>query len=334
MPPLGITMGCPAGIGPEIIVKALSRTDLSGTILPCVVLGDRSIMKRACRSAGVEHMEIRPWTPGERPVPGKINILPITSLSPDQVPFGMVSEITGRASYSYILDGIRLCRKRQLSGLVTAPINKSGLHMAGIDFPGHTEILAHETATPRYAMMLAGKRLRVTLVTIHCALREVPQNLTHDNILELITITDTALRELFLIHHPSIAVAALNPHAGEEGMFGDEEIRIIAPAVTEAASMGINVTGPLPPDTVFHAAWNGRFDAVVCMYHDQGLIPFKLVHFSDGVNITLGLPIIRTSVDHGTAYDLAGTGKASEDSLVAAMETASMFARNRLTKRS
>ncbi len=328
--PLGITMGCPAGVGPEIIIKALAQDPGHSRGLPFVVLGDIAMLKRACDSTGLGHMKehIKKWAPGMKPETGMINVMPVTELGEKQVPWGRVTEITGRAAYAYINQAITLCMEHKLSGMVTAPINKEGLKLAGIEFPGHTEILAHRTGTRHYAMMLAGPRLRVTLVTIHCALKEVAPALSTGKILELINTTHKALTRLFRIKDPAVAVAALNPHAGEAGMFGDEEIRIIAPAIEQAREAGIKVSGPWPPDTVFHAAWNGSYDAVVCMYHDQGLIPFKLVHFDDGVNITLGLPIIRTSVDHGTAYDIAGTGRASASSMAAAMNMAAMFAEN------
>lgn len=329
--PLCISMGCPAGIGPEITIKALDRVLRAGKPMNLVVAGDIDILKKACSSTGLHSLvdKIISWSPGRPPAGKKINVIPVTKLRQEEVPWGKVTETTGRASYSYVIEAIRLCMNGQCSAMVTAPISKEGLKLAGINFPGHTEILAHETGTDNYAMMLAGPRLRVTLVTIHCALKDVVPALSKQKILDLITITADSLKQLFLIKNPRIAVAGLNPHAGEGGMFGDEESRIIAPAVLLAQDAGIDASGPLPPDTVFHAAWNGRYDAVVCMYHDQGLIPFKLVHFSDGVNITLGLPIIRTSVDHGTAYDIAGKGSAHEESMMAAIEMASMFAHNR-----
>jgi 4-hydroxythreonine-4-phosphate dehydrogenase len=181
-------------------------------------------------------------------------------------------------------------------------------------------------------MMLAGSRLRVALVTIHLPLAQVPGKLTTEAVFKTIRITDDALRSHFGIPKPRLAVAGLNPHAGENGLFGDEEIQIISPAIREAAEAGMDVSGPHPPDTVFHRAIEGQWDAVVCMYHDQGLIPFKMVHFSDGVNVTLGLPIVRTSVDHGTAYDIAGTGKADPGSLVAAIRMAAEHATHGATK--
>ncbi|MEA1990709.1 MAG: 4-hydroxythreonine-4-phosphate dehydrogenase PdxA, partial [Thermodesulfobacteriota bacterium] len=212
-------------------------------------------------------------------------------------------------------------------------ISKLGLKLAGIDYPGHTEILADRTNTKRYAMMLTGDRLRVTLVTIHCPLREVADSISTEKNFQVISLTDFSLKNEFGLKKPKIAVAGLNPHGGESGMFGNEEEQVITPAIEMAREKGIMVNGPYPPDTVFYQAINGKFDAVVCQYHDQGLIPFKLIHFRDGVNLTLGLPIIRTSVDHGTAYDLAGTGKADCASLEAAIRLALKIVVNRTTWR-
>jgi 4-hydroxythreonine-4-phosphate dehydrogenase len=199
--------------------------------------------------------------------------------------------------------------------------------MADIHFSGHTEILAQRTGTQNYAMMLAGKRLKVVLATIHIPIEHVPRALTTQGVTTIVNLTDDALRTRFGLPAPRIAVAGLNPHAGESGLFGSEEQKIISPAIDIAASQGITVTGPHPPDTVFLAASQGAYDAVVAMYHDQGLGPFKMIHFDDGVNTTLGLPIIRTSVDHGTAYDIAGTGRASSSSMVAAITMAAEQAR-------
>jgi 4-hydroxythreonine-4-phosphate dehydrogenase len=228
----------------------------------------------------------------------------------------------------YILRAVEAAEAGTVDAVVTAPINKRAMAMAGVDFPGHTELIAQRTGTPRVGMMLAGKTLRVVLVTIHVPIYKVPSLLTPRRIYDTILLTDRSLKERFGIPRPKLAVAALNPHAGEEGMFGDEEGQIITPALEMAGEYGIQVSGPHPPDTVFYQAAHGRFDAVICMYHDQGLIPFKLLHFEDGVNTTLGLPIIRTSVDHGTAYDIAGTGQADPGSLKAAIFMAAEQARN------
>ena len=222
----------------------------------------------------------------------------------------------------YVLKAVELTAGRQVSAMVTCPISKELMHRAGYRFEGHTELLAHLTGTQDYVMMLAGDRLRVSLVTVHCALREVPGRLNKDLIVKTISITYRSLERDFGIEKPRVAVASLNPHAGEAGLFGPEDKTIVGPAVEAARDSGLPVEGPFPADTVFYHASTGRYDAVVAMYHDQGLIPLKLLHFSDAVNISLGLPIIRTSVDHGTAYDIAGKGVADPSSLIAAIKTA------------
>ncbi|MEJ2200304.1 MAG: 4-hydroxythreonine-4-phosphate dehydrogenase PdxA [Desulfuromonadaceae bacterium] len=218
------------------------------------------------------------------------------------------------------------CRNDQAAAMVTAPINKAAIHAAGYEFPGHTELLAQRCGVEKVVMMLAGSKLKVCLVTTHLALAEVPQALSQREILSTIRITDRALRRFFGLRQPRLAVLALNPHAGEQGLFGDEEQHLIGPAIALAQQEGIAASGPHSADTLFHFAVGGGFDAVICMYHDQGLIPLKLLHFDDGVNVTLGLPIIRTSVDHGTAYDLAGSGRASAASLAAAVQMAEQMA--------
>jgi 4-hydroxythreonine-4-phosphate dehydrogenase len=210
--------------------------------------------------------------------------------------------------------------------MVTCPINKELMNQVGYGFQGHTELIAHLTRTKDYVMMLAGEKLRVALVTIHCPLRDVAGQINKGLVLKTVNITCHALESDFAIKKPHVAVAALNPHAGESGLFGREDIEIIKLAVEEASDSGLSVEGPFPADTVFYHAINGRFDAVVAMYHDQGLIPLKLLHFSDAVNLTLGLPIVRTSVDHGTAYDIAGRGIADPSSLIAAVKMAARIA--------
>jgi 4-hydroxythreonine-4-phosphate dehydrogenase len=213
--------------------------------------------------------------------------------------------------------------------MVTCPISKALMQKAGHPYEGHTQLIAHVTGTRDYVMMLAGERLRVALVTIHCPLSEVPAGITPEKVHRTIAVTAAALRTDFGFKSPRLAVAALNPHAGEGGMFGSEEADRIVPGIRKAEEEGIDVAGPLPADTLFHAAASGRYDAVVAMYHDQGLIPLKLLHFYDAVNVTLGLPIVRTSVDHGTAYDIAGKGKANPSSLLAAVRMACAMVRNR-----
>ena len=228
-----------------------------------------------------------------------------------------------------IIEAVAMARAGKIAAIVTAPINKMVLHDAGYNYPGHTEMLAELTGTKDVVMMLAGEKLRVVLVTIHCAYTEVPKLLCVEKILKTITITHESLKNLLAGKNPRLAVAGLNPHAGEGGLFGEEEKNLIAPAVAQACRLGIDAVGPAPSDTLFYYAARGRYDAVVCMYHDQGLIPLKLLHFDTGVNVTLGLPVIRTSVDHGTAYDIAGKGIASPASLVNAIKMAVQMARGR-----
>ena len=321
-PVIGITMGDPVGIGPEIVIKAFEGGSLQAICRP-IVVGDVAWLTAVGRNAGSRLRLSEVSSPAlGRFEPGCMDILPASNLIPGQIPWGKPSLETGRAMIGYVTTAIDLCMRGEMAALVTCPINKAAMAAAGFDFPGHTELLAKRTGTDRVVMMLAGKQLRVVLVTIHTALSRVAGMLSIESILETITITALALKDRFGFVAPRLAVAALNPHAGEGGMFGDEESRFIHPAIERAVAAGFDVSGPFAPDTVFYHAAQGRFDAVVCMYHDQGLIPFKLLHFKDGVNTTLGLPIIRTSVDHGTAYDIAGTGRADADSLKAAIKMA------------
>lgn len=323
---LGITMGCPVGIGPEIVLRLHQALPVDPEFYP-VVLGDLEVLAR-CREELRLDVDLLAWRPGEEPVAGAVNVLPLSGLGRG-LTWGRPTAATGQAMIAYIEEGVRLCQAGVLAGLVTCPIAKVALKMAGSTDPGHTEMLARMTRAEEFAMMMAGPRLRVTLVTIHVGLRRVVELLTAEKIFRLIELTGRSLQRDFGLARPRLVVAGLNPHAGEEGMFGDEEERLIAPAVARAAAAGWHISGPLPPDTVFHKAAAGAFDAVICMYHDQGLIPFKLLHFADGVNVTLGLPLVRTSVDHGTAYDIAGRGLASESSLAAAVRLAGEISANR-----
>jgi 4-hydroxythreonine-4-phosphate dehydrogenase len=332
--PLIITMGDPTGVGPEIIVQAVSTGAFAGLDRPLVVAGDLAILQRAAAVCG-HPCESRS---GSRLVLGTSevllgnSVLPVRALSrlePDREKFGQPQESSGRAMADYITWACDMCLAGDAAGMVTAPINKQALRLAGVEFPGHTELLAERCRVDEVVMMLAGERLRVCLVTTHCALREVPRRLTAERILATMRITARALQEQFGLDHPRLAVLALNPHAGEGGLFGDEEERHIVPAINAARAEGLSASGPHSADTLFWFAARGHYDAVICMYHDQGLIPLKLLHFEDGVNVTLGLPIVRTSVDHGTAYDLAGTGQASPASLVAAVRMAAGMADRR-----
>jgi 4-hydroxythreonine-4-phosphate dehydrogenase len=254
-----------------------------------------------------------------------IHCLQAGTLDPADMVYGRPTAATGEAVHRYITTAASLCLNGRVAAMATAPINKEVLNRAGHHYPGHTELLAELTDTTDFVMMLAGDRLRVTLVTIHEALAAVPSLLTVEKILTTIRITHQDVSRYFK-QSPKIAVLALNPHCGEGGLFGNEETLVIRPAVEQARALGIDAHGPLSADTLFHFAVQGDYDAVVCMYHDQGLIPLKLLHFDDGVNITLGLPIIRTSVDHGTAYGLAGSGEASAASMTAAIRIAAQMA--------
>ena len=328
---IGITMGCPAGIGPEIILKYFSELPASKDNIP-VVLGDMTVLEKCAATLRGKNIKLSPWKVGTVLPKRNENTIPVLSLSSlkeSEIEWGNPNLATAKAMAHYISEGVRMAQEGILDGITTCPISKYSLQQAGYSFPGHTEMLAELTNSKDYAMMMAGDRLRVTLVTIHCSLASVPGALTKASITKLIETTHHGLSVDLGIKNPKIAVAALNPHSGEKLLFGDEEQTIIAPAVKEAAQKGISVYGPFPPDTVFFKASRGDYDAVVCMYHDQGLIPFKLLHFDDGVNITLGLPIVRTSVDHGTAYDIAGTGVADPSSLTHAVDLARLISANR-----
>jgi 4-hydroxythreonine-4-phosphate dehydrogenase len=320
LPRIAITMGDPAGIGPEIIVKALLMPDIHEVCRP-VVLGDIGCLEMASTGMGSLSFQ-RISTPSETTGrQGLIEVMPLSELK-DSVSPGRPTRDGGKAMVDYVLKAVELSVGGQVAAMVTAPISKELMHQAGYQFDGHTELLGHLTGTQDCVMMLAGDRLRVSLVTIHCALAEVPRRLSEALIVKTIGITYRSLQRDFGIDKPRVAVAALNPHAGESGLFGNEDKTIVGPAVEAARDSGLSIEGPFPADTVFHHASTGRYDAVVAMYHDQGLIPLKLLHFSDAVNITLGLPIVRTSVDHGTAYDIAGKGMADPSSLTAAIKMA------------
>lgn len=327
MPPkIAITMGDPAGIGPEIAVLAHGDPALRTWCRP-VVYGDEAILRRAAAVVKREVAIVSPaGEPGDEPGPGRIVVAPVSSLRPDEVPFGKPSGPGARAMAAYIRAAAADVLAGRAAAVVTCPITKEGLKTAGVPFPGHTEFLAHLCGGADVVMMLAGDRLRVALVTIHVALRRALELLSPAVIERTIRITDSFFRRYMGTASPRIAVAGLNPHAGEGGLFGDEEATTIAPAVSACRGGGIDARGPYPPDTVFYRAWRGEFDVVVAMTHDHGLIPLKLVHFEDGVNVTMGLPIIRTSVDHGTAYDIAGKGTASPASLLAAIRMAAGMA--------
>lgn len=326
---IAITMGCPVGIGPEILLKFFTQADSFSKYAP-VILGDIGVLQRCATELKIKTRFLA-WHPGTPIKTGQIPVLELSRLNAHELVWGHPTIATGKAMVSYIEKAVSLILDGTFSAMVTCPISKSSLNRAGFTFPGHTEMLAALTQSRNYVMMMAGNRLRVTLATIHCPLASVPDRLNQETLTSLIQTTNTALHCDFGLSSPRIAVAALNPHAGESGLFGHEEEEIIGPAIQKMQSAGIQVQGPFPPDTIFSKAASGMFDAVICMYHDQGLIPFKLLHFKDGVNVTLGLPIVRTSVDHGTAYDIAGKGLADPTSLSAAVDMAASIAVNRET---
>ncbi len=320
-PRIAVTMGDPGGIGPEITVLAHLSPEVFSVCRP-VVYGDAGIIGRAAAVLGAEIGIVAGGEPG----PGRIVVRPLSSLSPGDVPFGRIAAPGSRAMADYIREAARDALAGVTDAVVTCPITKEGLKLAGLPFPGHTEYLADLCGGADVVMMLAGDRLRVALVTIHLALRRALELLTPALIERTVRITDAFFRAYMETDAPRIAVAGVNPHAGEGGMFGDEEETMVVPAVSACRREGIDASGPYPPDTVFYRAYKGEFDVVVAMTHDHGLIPLKLVHFEDGVNVTMGLPVIRTSVDHGTAYDIAGKGVASPKSLVAAIRMAAGMA--------
>ena len=315
-------MGDGCGIGPEITARLFAD---AAPLPPTIVLGDEGMIQRAIRLLGLS-LKVRVIDAPEefQAMPGTINVIALSHL-PEDIPFGQLDARAGKAAFDYIRAGIELALQKRIRAIVTAPINKEALRLADIHYPGHTEILADFSGTKDFAMMLMNNNLRVILVTIHVSLREALDQVSRESELRTIRLAHQAMTQLG-IAEPRIAVAGLNPHAGEHGLFGSEDDEIIRPAIQQARAEGIEASGPWPGDTVFMHARQGRFDIVVAQYHDQGLIPVKYLGVDEGVNITVGLPFVRTSVDHGTAFDIAGTGKASHASLRVAVEQAAMLA--------
>lgn len=328
LPRIAITMGDPAGIGPELCLRVLIEPAVVEACVP-VVFGDAGVLVRVgecCGLPGPERTIAAADWPGAHESLLSPAVVDFTAVEAEAVTPGEVDAACGRAAYAYIEAGIRAALAGEVAAVTTAPIHKRALRLAGVDYPGHTEIFAARTGAPRYGMMLTSDQITVSFVTGHIGYRDVPAALSAERVLEVIELTAEALRRL-RGREPRIAVCGLNPHAGERGLFGaDEEERLIAPAVGAARKKGIDVHGPMPPDTAFIPAHRRQTDAVVCMYHDQGHIPFKMLAFDCGVNVTLGLPIIRTSVDHGTAFDIAWTGRADPGSLIQAVLLAARLA--------
>jgi len=325
-PIIAITMGDPRGIGPEVIVKALAKIRRPSMGTP-LVLGDAHLLSQIGQTLGLR-LKVREV--GEDFQEAPPGVLPVLSLSHFSLKTLSAAppEETSRASFAYVEKAGEMALAGKVQAIVTAPVSKEAIYTAGIPFHGHTEYLAAISRAREFVMMLAGKCLKVALVTTHLPLRKVAQRLRPEKIQSVIEITAQGLQEWFLIKNPRIGVAAFNPHAGEGGLFGKEEITI-RQAVRQTFEKGLAVAGPFPADTLFYRARKGEFDAVVCMYHDQGLIPLKLLHFDSAVNITLGLPFIRTSVDHGVAYDIAGRGLASSRSMEEAIRLAAKMARKK-----
>lgn len=332
-PLLGITMGDPAGCGPEITVKTLARPEIYENCRP-IVIGDARVMQNALAIGGHPELKVRAIKNVEEAECqyGVIDVYHLDLVDPDEIIFGKASAICGNAAFQCVKTVIELAMAGIIDATVTNAISKEAINLAGYHYSGHTEIYADFTNTKKYTMMLAHHDLRVVHVSTHVSLREACDRVKKDRVLDVIRIAHKACRDLG-IEMPKIGVAGLNPHAGENGMFGTEELEEIIPAIEAAQAEGIQVSGPIPPDSVFSKARGGWYDIVVCMYHDQGHIPLKVIGFEydrqksawkavEGVNITLGLPIIRASVDHGTAFGHAGTGVANELSLVNAVEYA------------
>jgi len=323
-PIIGITMGDAAGIGPEIINKALSLEEIYGVCRP-VVIGDAKVLDDSQKVAHTS-LEVRPVESvlDATFIHGVMDVLDLDNIMLDELKMGIPQAMAGKASYEYIAKAVELALKGEIQGITTAPISKEALNLAGFDYPGHTKLLAELTGTEKYGMMFVAGPLKVVLATIHVSLREACDMIKKERLITIIELAHRAMQN-FGITKPKIAVAGLNPHASEGGIFGSEEREEIKPAVDLAASLGYDVVGPLPADTLFHRAKEGEFDIVVAMYHDQGCIPIKLLGFHIGVNVTIGLPIIRTSVDHGTAYGRAGRrlGTGNPSSLIMAIKLAS-----------
>ena len=329
IPVIGITIGDLAGIGPEITCLAISNPEIYNLCRP-VILGDINVLEKASKllNLNLKLKKINLVTDACFKF-GQPEILSLSNINPDLIIPGISTLENGKAMLSYINEGIELAKRKEIDGIVTSPITKTALKLAGSKFHGHTELFAKATDTTNYNMMFLGKKLKVVLVTIHIPLCDVSKNITTEKIFQTIKITHAFLKNKFAIKDPVLAVAGLNPHAGENSMFGNEEHQVITPAIKMAKKTGFNVLGPIPPDTLFYNAINNnKYDCIVCMYHDQGLIPFKMLHFDDGINTTIGLPIIRTSCDHGTAYDIAWKGIASPKSLIEAIKSAAFQAKN------
>jgi 4-hydroxythreonine-4-phosphate dehydrogenase len=319
-PLIAVTMGDPAGIGPEIVARTFTGPGFRDESRALVV-GNPEILERAAKLLELPLRVNEISEPEEAAFePGAVDVLAVGEV-PGDLPFGELDARAGDAAFRYVERATELASAGRVGAIATAPLNKEAMHLAGHKYPGHTEILAELTGTEDYAMMLVTDELKVIHVSTHVSLREAIERVRPERELAVMRLAHDSLRKLG-VENPKVAVAGLNPHAGENGLFGTEDAEYIAPAVEEARERGIEASGPWPPDTVLMRARRGEFDVVVVQYHDQGHIPVKLMGFDTGVNVTVGLPFFRTSVDHGTAFDIAGTGKADHASMRAALELA------------
>lgn len=329
LPIIGFTMGDPTGVGPEICVKTAIHPEVTSRAR-IVIFGDKGVIAKAAKmiNPDIRVQEISKLTTFV-PADGVIYVRNISNLNTERLKPGKPDKNCGKAMVNYIREATTSAMRGEIDAIVTGPINKEIINEAGFHFGGHTELLAELTGAKNYAMMMAGDKLKVVLVTTHIPLRDVAVNITPGKVLKTIKLAHHAMIEYFGVKQPTIGVCALNPHSGESGLFGEEEQEFIAPAVINAKHAGIKAEGPLPADTLFYFALQGKYDVVVCMYHDQALIPLKMLHFTDAVNITLGLPIVRTSVDHGTAYDIAWKGIANPHSMIQAVKMAASIVTTR-----
>jgi 4-phospho-D-threonate 3-dehydrogenase / 4-phospho-D-erythronate 3-dehydrogenase len=329
LPVIGITMGDPTGIGPEIIAKALSFEEPFQSCRP-VIFGDHGVLSETITryrlSARLERIDSIPENGYE---PGRIFLFPTSRLNVSSLDFGKPDKECGGAMVSYIEEAVKEIKNGRVDAMTTCPINKHAINSAGYLFPGHTEFLAHLAGVSSVGMMFLGERWKIVLVTIHLPIKEVPKWITRDKVLSTIQMTEDGLKKYFGIDRPRIALLGLNPHSGEEGLLGEEEKKEIIPAMEEARARGVNVEGPFPADSFFNLSHRSVFDAVIAMYHDPGLIPIKMSEFKEAVNFTLGLPFIRTSVGHGTAYDIAGKGLADSTNLIKAILIAASLSKTR-----
>lgn len=322
LPRIAVTTGDPAGIGPEVCLRLLANPEVDEVCLP-VVFGDRTVLDKAAAECGLEPPTKVVGSLEEATEPC---VLDFGQIEAEEYRTGAVNAATGRAGYRYVTEAIDAALAGKVDAVTTGPLNKEALRMAAIPFPGHTEIFADRTQSERACMLQYSEEVRCVFATTHVGYAEVPGLLTVERILDVIELGAEAM-ERIRGRKPRLLCCGLNPHAGENGLFGNgEEEKVIAPALEEARNRGIDVTGPLPPDTIFLPARRKEYDCVVCMYHDQGHVPLKALAFDEAVNLTLGLPIVRASVDHGTALDIAGRGVANPNSLFEAVKLAAQLA--------